>query len=194
MVNTDRLLGHVTVALTLAFGLIACGSDLDTSIPRPTTPREMELFDMVDGPITRASAIDLVVTRGFADPDAVRVDETLQWDIAFALVEGEPAWLPRGFFDGIEPSAGIRLMQGDFEDIELLPGDAELYELEEPVFLTVGATYGIRSRTDPRISLPCHIYAKVVVDSVFGDPARVNFRVLWNPNCDDTNVRPGTIN
>lgn len=192
MVNLDHLRGHVTVVLALALGLIACGDELDTTVPRPTAPLRLELFDILAGPITRASALDLVSGRGFSQPVTVRVDETLQWDIAFALVDDEPAWLPRGFFDGIEPSAGIRVMQGDFEDIELLPADRELYELEEPVPLTVGETYGIRSRTDPRLSLPCHVYAKLVVDSIGGTPARVSFRVLWNPNCDDTKVSPGT--
>lgn len=192
MVDFEHLRSHAALVLTLALGLVACGDELDTDVPRPINPLEAELIDLVDGPLTRANALNLVAGRGYGTPLVTRVDETLHWDIAFALIDGEPAWVPRGFFDGIEPSTGIRVMQVDFEDVELLPPDEEAYELEEPVPATVGTTYGLRSRTDPALSLPCHVFAKLAVDSIKGDPARVWFRVLWNPNCDDINVTPGT--
>jgi hypothetical protein len=194
MVNFDHPRSYVALVLTVALGLVACGDELDIDIPRPITPLEGELIDLVDGPLSRANALNLVAGRGFGAPSLTRVDDTVQWDLAFAIVDGEPAWLPRGFFDGIEPSAGIKVMLADFEDVELLPPDEEFYELEEPLPATVGTTYGIRSRTDPALSLPCHVFAKMVVDSIGGDPARVWFRVLWNPNCDDNNVTPGTGN
>lgn len=194
MTNFDRPRTHVALLLTIALGLVACGDELNTEIPRPVSPFENELIDLVDGPLDRANALDLVAGRGFSNPRVTRVDETLQWDIAFALVDGEPAWVPRGFFDGIEASAGIRVMQADFEDIELVPPDEESYELEQPLAATVGTTYAIRSRTDPNLSLPCHVFAKLVVDSIAGDPRRVWFRLLWNPNCDNINVSPGVSN
>ncbi|MGD2151732.1 MAG: hypothetical protein PVG79_00600 [Gemmatimonadales bacterium] len=192
MVNLEQLRSRVALVLTLALALVACGDELVTDYPRPLAPLEEELIDFVDGPLTGANALNLVAGRGFGRPNVTRVNETLAWDIAFAVLDGEPAWLPRGFFDGIEPSTGIRIMQVDFEDIEVLPPDEASYELEEPVPATVGTTYGIRSRTDPALSLPCHVFAKLAVDSITGDPARVWFRVLWNPNCDNTRVTPGS--
>ncbi len=194
MVNFHRLRCQILLVLTLVLGLVACGDELNTEVPRPLNPYENELIDLVDGPLTRANALNLVAGRGFGTPRVTRVDETDQWDIAFALIDGEPVWLPRGFFDGIELSTGIRVMQADFEDVELLPSDEALYELEDPIPATVGTTYGIRSRTDPALSLPCRVYAKLVVDSIAGEPARLWFRVLWNPNCDNTNVTPGSSN
>jgi hypothetical protein len=194
MVNFDHPRSHVALLLTVALGLVACGDELVTDYPRPTSPIERVLIDLVDGPLNRANALNLVAGRGFGTPSVTRVDDTDQWDIAFALVDGEPTWLPRGFFDGIELSAGIRVVQTDFEDVELLPPDEESYELEQPLPATVGTTYALRSRTDPALSLPCHVFAKMVVDSIGGDPARVWFRVLWNPNCGDNNVTPGVIN
>ncbi|UCC73095.1 MAG: hypothetical protein JSV86_00590 [Gemmatimonadota bacterium] len=191
MARSDLLRGRFAAVLTLALALGACGDTLDQSIPRPTEAAEGELMDLVEGPVERSSALNLLAGRGFGIPTAVRVDQSGQWDIAFALVDGEPRWLPRGFFEAFEPSSGIRVMQGEFEEIERLPSDREAYELEEPVPVTVGVTYGLRSRTDPSLSLPCHVFAKLVADSVGGDPMRVWFRVLWNPNCDDTNVTPG---
>ncbi|UCC82411.1 MAG: hypothetical protein JSW46_15705 [Gemmatimonadota bacterium] len=193
MVNCDHPRSHVALLLTVALGLVACGDELG-NISRPSSPIEVELVDLVDGPLNRANALNVVAGRGFSAPRVARVDDTDQWDITFAVVDGEPKWLPRGFFDGIELSAGIRVMQADFEDVELLPRDEESYELEQPLPATVGTTYGIRSRTDPTLSLPCHVFAKMVVDSIAGDPQRVWFRVLWNPNCDDANVTPGVTN
>lgn len=194
MVNFHRPRCQILLVLTLVSGLVACGDELNTEVPRPLNPYENELIDLVDGPLTRANALNLVAGRGFGTPRVTRVDETDQWDIAFALIDGEPVWLPRGFFDGIELSTGIRVMQADFEDVEVLPSDETLYELGDPIPATVGTTYGIRSRTDPALSLPCRVYAKLVVDSIAGDPARLWFRVLWNPNCDNTNVTPGPSN
>jgi hypothetical protein len=194
MVNLEHLRSHAALALTLALGLVACGDELQTDYPRPLSPLEAELVDLVDGPLTHADAINLVAGRGYGIPVLTRVDETLQWDIAFALIDGEPAWVPRGFFDGIELSSGIRLVQEDFENVENLPSDQESYELEEPLPATVGSTYGIRSRTDPALTLPCHVFAKLAVDSIKSDPARVWVRVLWNPNCDNSNVTPGSSN
>jgi len=192
MVNFELLRSRVALVLTLALALVACGDELITDYPRPLTPLEEDLVDFVDGPLTGANALNLVAGRGFGRPSVTRVNETPDWDVAFAVVDGEPAWLPRGFFDGIEPSTGIRIMQVDFEDIEVLPPDQGSYELEQPVPATAGTTYGIRSRTDPGLSLPCHVFAKLAVDSITGDPARVWFRVLWNPNCDNTRVTPGS--
>ena len=66
--------------------------------------------------------------------------------------------------------------------------DADLYEDSAAVPITVGATYALRSRPDPTVSVACRQYAKVEVVSVEGDPARLEFRIFWNPNCNATNV------
>ena len=192
MVNIKRPPARITVALLLTLGaLISCGDSLDTSFPPPEIPFDATLYDLIAGPIDRSSAFDVVAAQGLNLPRTVRVDQTENWDIAFAAIEGEPFFLPRGFFETLAPSAGILEMQGDFENITLLPGDSEFYEYEEPVPVNPGSTYAIRSRPNPTLSLPCHIFLKLVVDSVGGDPMRISFRFLWNPNCDDTNVASG---
>lgn len=170
--------------------LLSCGGDTRLDFPRPTEPLETTVFDLLEGPLDRASAFDVVAGRGLGEPRAVRVDQSAQWDIAFAEMGGQPVWLPRGFFEANEPSSGITLLNRAFEEITNVPGNSEDYEGMDPVPASVGAVYAIRSRSDPTLSLPCRVFAKLEVLSIEFDPARVQFRFLWNPNCDDTNVTP----
>jgi hypothetical protein len=191
MVNPRFYLGRSTAVLLLALTVLSgCGDELDLSYPRPSEPFEATLYDLVAGPIDRASAFDVVSGRGLGLPRTARVDQSDGWDVAFAVLDGDPVWLPRGFFESLEPSTGILALDLDFDAVRRLPSARESYEAEEPVPVTVGRVYGIRSRPDPALSLPCRIYAKLVVDSIGGDPRHVHFRYLWNPNCDDTNVTP----
>ncbi len=171
--------------------LLGCGDNLNISFPRPSEPLEETLFDLVAGPIDRPSGLNVVSGRGSGSPRAVRVDESSEWDVAFAIMGGEPVWLPQGFFEAFEPSSGIVRLEGVFDQIQDAPSNRELYETEDPVPLVEGATYAIRSRNDPALSLPCRIFAKLEVISIEGDPTRARIRILWNPNCDRRRVTPG---
>lgn len=169
--------------------VLSCGDD-DFDFPRPTEPLETTVFDLLEGPVDRASAFDVVVGRGQGAPRAVRVDQSGQWDIAFAEMGGQTVWLPRGFFESNEPSSGITQLDRGFEEVTNVPGGSEDYEEIDPVPASAGAVYAIRSRSDPALALPCRVFAKLEVLSIEPDPARVLFKFLWNPNCDDTNVTP----
>ncbi len=128
--------------------------------------------------------------RGTGIPRAVRLDETDQWDFAFAVLEGQPVWVPRGFFESLEATSGMVKLDAAFDQVTRVPRGRDPYEMKEPLLASEGNVYAIRSRADPALSFPCHIHAKIVVDAIEGDPLRVRFRVLWNPNCDDQNVTP----
>ncbi len=143
------------------------------------------------GPIDRPSGFNVVSGRSAGSPGSVRVDESDRWDVAFAVLDGAPVWLPRGFFDGLEPSSGILRLTVAFDQVREVPENRDLYETRQPVPISEAAVYAIRSRQDPTLSLPCRLYAKLEVLSIQGDPAQVRFRFLWNPNCDDRNVTPG---
>lgn len=182
-----RLIRALLPAL-LAASLTACGDDSTFLFPVPAEPIESTMFDLVTGPLDRPSAFDLVAGRGRGLPRTVRVDQTEQWDIAFAVLEGEAVWLPRGFFESIQPSSGITRLDGDFDNITSVPGDSEAYEEDEPLPIVEGAVYAIRSRTDPALTLPCRVFGKVRVLSLEGTPPQIDFETVWNPNCDDTNV------
>lgn len=182
----------VRCAVALPFAvLLGCGDNLNISFPRPSEPLEETLFDLVAGPIDRPSALDVVSGRGSGLPRPVRVDESGEWDVAFGIVAGQPVWLPQGYFEAFEASSGIVRLEGTFDQIQDAPSDRELYETEQPVPLVEAATYAIRSRNDPALSLPCRIFAKLEVIAIEGDPARVRIRMLWNPNCDRRRVTPG---
>ncbi len=192
MANLKRRL-HRRAALLLlaAVAPAGCGSSTSFDFARPSEPEEYTLFDLVAAPIDRPSGLNLLSGRGSGLPRETRLDQTSEWDFAFAQLEGQPVWLPRGFFETLEASSGIRELPLAFEAVENVPDKLDEYETLAPVPVTVGGVYAIRSRPDPALSLPCNVYAKVVVDAVGGDPVRADIRVLWNPNCDNTNVTPG---
>lgn len=174
-------------AALVLLALTACGSTTNPTAPLPEEPVETVLYDLVDGPIDRPSALNVARGRGTGVPSLVRVDASAEWDMAFGMLDGQPAWFPRGFFEGFEVSSGVLELDQDFDDVTVVPSDADAYEDEQTVAITVGKTYAIRSRSDPSFSLPCRIYAKAEVLAVEGDPSRMDFRILWNPNCDETN-------
>lgn len=185
---SDRLL---VVFLTLLLGAIAsCGSDINTEYPRPSEPLSLSLYDLVSGPIDRPSAVNVVSGRALGVPSTVRVDLTERWDLVFANIDGSPAWLPRGYFEALEVSSGVLASTLDFDRVLEAPEDKDLYEEERPVPIIEGTTYIIRSRSDPSFSLPCRIYAKILVEAVQADPARVDLSIIWNPNCDGRNLIP----
>lgn len=169
----------------------SCDDELDVDFARPSEPLETTIFDLVDGPIDRASAFDVVAGRGRGAPRAVRVDRSGQWDLVFAVRDSEPVWLPRGFFESNEPSSGILELDRSFDEVEQVPDDPEQYEQEDPVPVKLGGVYAVRSRNDPALSLPCRVFAKLGVLAIGSDPVRVEIEYLWNPNCDDPNVSPG---
>ncbi|MEE8521585.1 MAG: hypothetical protein V3U63_09445 [Gemmatimonadota bacterium] len=166
----------------------ACSDDPTFQFPVPEEPLESDLFDLATGPVGEPSALDVVSGRGNGLPRPVRVEQSEQWDIAFGMSDQGAEWLPRGVFEGLPISSGIVQVPGTFESVTNVPGNSEEYIDDEPVSIEVGAVYAVRSRADPVLSLPCHIFGKIGVLSVAGNPVRVQFEILWNPNCGGTNV------
>lgn len=175
------------VALLSAVAVSGCDSATEISFPFPDEPLNGTLYDLVAGPIDRPSGLNVVSGRGNGSPNPLRVDASGRWDVAFAELDGVPVLLPRGYFEGLEESSGVRALGRSFDKVTEVTDMADGYETIEPTPLVVGATYAVRSRPDPALSLPCRVYAKLEVLDLEGDPARMQFRILWNPNCDRTN-------
>lgn len=184
----NHRLWYSTVLCFVVAASISCSDDSQFDFPIPSEPLETSLYDLIDGPIDRASAFNVVAGRGVAQPRSVRVDQTEQWDVAFAVLNDEPVWLPRGFFDTLEPSSGILELARALEEIVRAPSDRDLYEMTDPLPVRKGRVYVIRSRPDPLLTFTCRIFAVLEVEAIDTDPARVTFRYLWNPNCDDRDL------
>ncbi len=168
--------------------LAACGSSTDASFPVPDEPVELSVYDLVNGPIDRPSAVNILSGRGSGVPTVLRVDASDLWDVSFGVLDSVPAWLPRGFFEGLVVSSGVLELDLDFDDVFAAPSEDTLYVYDEPVDITVGKTYAIRSRPDPGVSITCVLYAKAEVLALEGDPALLEFRILWNPNCNESGL------
>lgn len=181
----------VVVAVT---ALSSCSYTANFDFTRPSTPVEATLYDLVAGPVDRPSAFNLVSGYGSGVPSTVRVDQVPTWDVAFAVQDGTPVWVPRGYFKGFTASAGVLAVDQAFEEVTEAPSDASLYDETTPTPVKDGGVYIIRSRPDESQSLPCRLFAKVEVQSIEGDPPRIQFRYLWNPNCGNRNLTPGAEN
>jgi hypothetical protein len=181
------------VVLAVA-ALSSCSDTLNFDFPRPDSPLEATLYDLVAGPVDRASAFNVVGGYGSGVPGTVRVDQLPNWDVAFAIRNGAPVWLPRGYFEGFTESGGILRVDRGFQEVTEAPSDATLYDETEPLPVEDGGVYVIRSRPDESQSLPCRLFAKLEVQSIGGDPVRVRFRYLWNPNCGNRDLTPGEEN
>jgi hypothetical protein len=168
--------------------LTACGESTDALFPVPDEPVGLSMYDLMNGPINRPSALNVLTGRSSGVPTVLRVDAAEQWDLSFGMIEGVPVWLPRGFFEGLDISSGVFELDVDFDDVTFVPTEDTLYVYEQPVDIEVGKTYAIKSRPDPTVSITCVLYAIAEVLVVEGDPARLEFQILWNPNCNENSL------
>lgn len=90
---------------------------------------------------------------------------------------------------------GLQLLPGvGFDTLSLAPASG--YTYDSLLTVTPGQTVAIQSATlaaCPVAYLGRNFHAKMVVDSVRGDPARVYLRAVIDPNCDFRSLKPGTI-
>ena len=179
---------RAAVVLIGASVLTACGDSSTPLFPIPDEPVDLTIYDLVGGPIDRPSALNVLTGRSSGVPTVLRVDAADQWDLSFGMIEGVPAWLPRGFFEGLDISSGVFELDVDFDDLTFVPSEDTLYVYEQPVNIEIGKTYAIKSRPDPTVSITCVLFAKAEVLAAEGDPARLVFRILWNPNCNENSL------
>jgi hypothetical protein len=96
--------------------------------------------------------------------------------------------------ESVPHPVGLQLLPGvGFDTLSLAPASGYT---DSVLTVTPGQTVAVQSATPVACRgsyLGRNFHAKMVVDSVRGDPARVYLRVVTDPNCDFRSLKPGTI-
>ncbi len=113
------------------------------------------------------------------------------WDVALDTRDGGLVLLPPGAL-GVESRARIAALEGlALEDLREAPSDTSVYEATEPVPVTPGTIYVVR--THQRLGsfgTRCVYYAKAEAVDIDVEGGRLTFRYIENPVCNDRNLVP----
>jgi hypothetical protein len=133
---------------------------------------------------------------GFAFFDRTRIQvespgSTGLWDVALDTENGELVLKPPGAL-GISARAAIATLGSvPFDDVDEAPGDTLLYELDDPVVMSTGTVYAIRTnRRTGNFGATCVHYGKfepLIVDAVGGE---MEFRYVRSQVCNDRGLVP----
>ena len=142
------------------------------------------------GAPSRQAAVAANAGFGFDVAVSVLADGSVRLITPTALA----ALIPNG--ESVPHPVGLQLLAGvGFDTLSLAP--AAGYTRDSVLTVTPGQTVAVQSANSagcpPVGYLGRNFHAKMVVDSVRGDPARVYLRVVTDPNCDFRSLKPGTI-
>ena len=174
------------IFLLLALGGIACSDS--TGLPAATianAERVDTLWALIGTPVATPSAYSLEGSR------RVRTDLSVDFDFAYNLDnDGRHLFIPRSVL-GIDTAntanPGLLLRNESFEAITLAPSNG--YITDQPVPITVGQRYVVRSRVTCSLGVPK--YAKLEI-LTFDETTRiVTFRILTDDNCGFKSLEPG---
>lgn len=168
----------VAVACIVAGG---CG-DSPYEIEWSTGADTVVLYSITHPVLNLANAFD------FVDVTPVLVEApgaTGNWDVAVGGDEDGLTLLPPRSL-GIGEDVGIAVLPQLLEEVTMAPEDSTAYQWAEPVPLSTGTTYVIRTRQayDNYGSL-CVFFAKMEPLSIDLANLRVRFIYGANPNCGD---------
>lgn len=137
---------------------------------------------------------EINVESGFAfnERRTVRIQDpnaTGAWDVALDTQGGALVLLPPGAL-GITSKAGIAsLGVTPFDDLQQAPGDTLLYELNDPVPMTVGHVYAIRTnRSLTGFGSTCVYYAKMEPFSIDVPEGKMEFKFVVSPVCNSRDL------
>ncbi|MBI4514045.1 MAG: hypothetical protein HY702_08040 [Gemmatimonadetes bacterium] len=192
-----------------ALVVLGCGDADRFLAPVPSEPERATLFDLFHPLVERPAAFDVVRGRSNSLPGPARTDLNPEWDFLFAFVPagasggacflglnpGDAVFLPRGCFEGLDALSGILRSDLPFDELREAPGEVAAYETARAVRVAVGAAYVVRSRPDPSLQLfgaGCRRFAKFEILELDPTSGSVTFRFLWNPNCGERRLTPGS--
>ncbi|MGQ0560666.1 MAG: hypothetical protein ACT443_02180 [Gemmatimonadota bacterium] len=174
--------------LLAAVSVSACDDDFGVQ-PWDATPDTVPLFSL-----SRPDNLGLPSAYDFVNRRQVEVEQPGSggnWDVALGEANGQLQLIPAAAFEGQGSSrARIAVISGQsFEALEEAPSDTIRYTAQ-PVNLTVGGVYVVRTRREACGFTRASYFAKIKAVSVDVADGRASFAVVVNPFCDRSFVPP----
>lgn len=183
-----RGLIRVLLFLVAVPTLIACDDD-PFKIRWEASPDTVILYSLARPELNLYSGFDFLGRTGvkIESPQAVNA-----WDMALDTRVGELVFLPPGAIGVRNSSAAIAPMGPmGFDDLRKAPRDTTLYVTDEPVPVTVGNLYVIRSRRAPGIyGTICTYFGKLMPLEEDLESQSVKFMFDMSPVCNDRKLYP----
>ncbi len=184
-----RSCGRLAVALLGAgsLGAAGCGSD-------PFTYKWVAQQDTVLLYSLARPEINLYSGFNFNQRTRVRIEaasSTGLWDVAVDTRDGKIVLLPPGAL-GVTSRAGIAVMEGQsYDDVTSAPADTSLYVTAEPVPVSEGNVYVVRTgRSVGSYGTYCVYYAKLAPLLIDPDGGTLTFAFDASPVCNDRSLVP----
>lgn len=113
------------------------------------------------------------------------------WDVAVDTRDGQVVLLPPGAL-GVTSKARITVVTGkSFDDVTDAPGDTLLYTADEPVPVSKGNIYIIRTgQSVGAYGTPCVYYGKLQPVDIDPTDGRLTFAFDVSPVCNDRRLIP----
>lgn len=191
---------QLSVAAALIAAVAACDDPYAVEAQRTVVADTVVLYSVSSAPIGAPTAYYLIGAS--SRQAAVAANSAFAFDVA-VNVDGAGAVqliTPRALI-GVPPDpqvypheVGLQRVEGAFDALTLAPTGG--YTLDSLLTVTPGQTVALRSANPaacPVAYLGRHFYAKLVVDSVKADPARVYLRATTDPNCDFRSLVAGAV-
>jgi hypothetical protein len=138
------------------------------------------------GGTAAGSALDFV--RASGDFDLLRnpeqVSDAEQWDVALRSTAGGLTFRPFQPIASSMRGAGIAVATRAYEELDEAPRSTSAYSTE-PVPVTAGGVYLVRSRQFTSSGIVCVKYVKMRVLEVNAAASTVKVAVVINEGCDD---------
>jgi len=176
-----------TVAALLV-GIVACGDD-PFSFNWDDTPDTVQIYSLA------RPELGLISGYSFVPPPTPAVVEspnaTGSWDIALDTQGGQLVLLPPGAL-GITARARLSVLGAvDFDEIVEAPEDTLLYEDDQPVAVSAGTVYIVRTNRRPgSFGSTCVYYAKMEPVTIDVAGGVLVFRYVASPICNSRELIP----
>ncbi len=167
-------------------GLNACGDD----------PFAYDWFDTPDTAVifSLQTPLQQQLSSGFSfyDRTPIRIEvagATGSWDIALDTRNGELVVLPPGALGITARGAIASLGAVPFGDIDQAPSDTLLYEADDPIPMTLGHVYVVRTnRRAGNFGSSCVYYAKMSPTALDATAGSMFFEFVASPICNNRDL------